>query len=217
MRHYRFLPSLLLASIAFLPAGCPLGGESSTNAPSFAGFDGSSRVEPGAARTGTAGESAVADSLTSRYPSCTASAQSDAWRAEILRLVNEARVAAGRGTVEFNETLAAMASEYACELIQFEFFDHVNPVDGSTLDVRADAFGYDFFVIGENLAAGQPTPTEVFDAWMASAGHRENILDPRFTQLGVGLRLGGPFGIYWVQEFGLPATRPARVAAPSQP
>ena len=208
MRRCRFLPSILLASLVFLPAGCPLGGASSTNTPSSAGLDGSSRVDIGPPRTGTAGDSAVADSLTIRFPNCSASAQSDAWRGEILRLVNQARVEAGLGTVETNATLAAMASEYACEMVQFEFFDHVNPVDGSTLDVRADAFGYDFFVIGENLAAGQPTPTEAFNAWMASQGHRDNILDPRFTELGVGLRIGGPFAIYWVQEFGLPATRP---------
>ncbi|MCH8805111.1 MAG: hypothetical protein IH986_03375 [Planctomycetes bacterium] len=217
MRHARFLPSVLLASIAFLPAGCPLGGEASTNTPVSAGFNGSTRVATGPPTTGTAGDSTVTDSLTSRYPSCTASAQSDAWRAEMLRLVNQARAEAGLGTLASNETLAAMASEYACELIQFEFFDHVNPVNGSTLDSRADEFGYDFFVIGENLAAGQPTPGEAFNAWMASEGHRDNILDSRFTELGVGLRIGGPFDIYWVQEFGLPATRPDRGDGPPRP
>jgi uncharacterized protein YkwD len=61
-------------------------------------------------------------------------------------------------------------------------------------------------VVGENLAAGQPTPERAFTDWMNSPSHRDNILDPRFTELGVGVRFGGEYGVYWVQEFGLPAT-----------
>ena len=73
-------------------------------------------------------------------------------------------------------------------MIQYDYFDHVNPVTGSTLADRTDEFGYDFLVVGENLAAGQTTPQQAFNDWMRSEAHRGNILDERFTDLGVALR-----------------------------
>jgi uncharacterized protein YkwD len=106
--------------------------------------------------------------------------------------------------VVWNGTLAEQATQYACEMIHYDFFDHVNPVTRSTLAVRANQFDYSYLVIGENLAAGQRTPEHAMNDWMDSPGHRQNILDPRFVELGVGVRFGGEFGTYWVQEFGLP-------------
>jgi uncharacterized protein YkwD len=143
--------------------------------------------------------------LAVEFPDCREPAQADAWREEVMRLVNQARAAAGLGPVVHNAILEQQATEYACEMIQYDFFDHVSPVDGSTLGERATRFGYAFRVVGENLAAGQTTPQQAFNDWMASPGHRRNILDPRFTELGIGVRTGGTYGIYWVQEFGQPA------------
>lgn len=143
--------------------------------------------------------------LAAEFPSCDEPAAVDAWRSRILELVNQERVRNGLGTVVRNQTLEDQATQYACEMISFDFFAHVNPVTQSTLSVRAEQFGYDFRVVGENLAAGQRTPEEAFADWMASPSHRQNILDGRFTELGVGVRTGGEFGVYWVQEFGLPA------------
>jgi uncharacterized protein YkwD len=59
-------------------------------------------------------------------------------------------------------------------------------------------------MIGENLAAGQTSPEQVVTQWMNSPGHRENMLQERFTEVGVGLREGGDYGLYWVLEFGYP-------------
>jgi uncharacterized protein YkwD len=56
--------------------------------------------------------------------------------------------------------------------------------------------------LAENIAAGQPTPQEVVNAWMASTGHRTNILNATYRDTGVGVAFGGTYGIYWVQEFG---------------
>lgn len=55
--------------------------------------------------------------------------------------------------------------------------------------------------VGENIAAGQQTPAEVMNAWMNSQGHRENIMNSSFGQIGVGVVKGGSYGIYWVQMF----------------
>src|SRR5262249_34669609 len=126
------------------------------------------------------------------------------WKDRILELVNEERGKSGLGLLAHNATLEAEAEQYACEMIHYDFFDHVNPVTHSTLGTRARAFGYDFAVVGENLAAGQTSPEQAFHDWMNSPGHRQNILDPRFIELGVSVRAGGDYGLYWVQEFGEP-------------
>lgn len=143
--------------------------------------------------------------LAAEFPTCDEPTDGAAWRAQIIELVNQERVRNGLGTVVRNETLEDQATQYACEMIAFDFFAHVNPVTQSTLSVRAEEFGYDFRVVGENLAAGQRTPEQAFADWMASPSHRQNVLDARFTEIGVGVRVGGEFGVYWVQEFGLPA------------
>ncbi|WP_342190492.1 CAP domain-containing protein [Paenibacillus macquariensis] len=57
---------------------------------------------------------------------------------------------------------------------------------------------------GENIAAGQTTPEEVTRVWMNSPGHRANILDPRFTDIGVGYVAGtatSQYRTYWTQLF----------------
>ena len=66
------------------------------------------------------------------------------------------------------------------------------------------AAGYPGGLMGENIAAGQPTPAAVMDAWMHSPGHRANILELRRTRSSAsGLRLAGsPYRIYWTQDFG---------------
>lgn len=149
---------------------------------------------------------ATSDGLTVTYPGCQQPQEVDYWRSEILRLVNEKRSAAGIGTVTRNRTLEDQATQYACELIHDDFFAHVDPITGSTLRDRADDFGYDYWIIGENLAAGQRSPVEAITAWINSPCHRENILNPAFTELGVGVRVGGDYGVYWVQEFGRPTS-----------
>ncbi len=152
-----------------------------------------------------AGASADEAATAPQFPGCSEPLSLDEWRGEIFRLVNEERAQFGLGAVSRNAQLEAQASAYACEMIQFDFFAHENPVTGTTLRERTDEFGYDYAVVGENLAAGQTTPLQAFNDWLASPSHRENILDERFTELGVGIMTGGSFGTYWVQEFGRPA------------
>jgi uncharacterized protein YkwD len=156
-------------------------------------------VVGGDSATGTA-----PDALSVEFPDCEEPAQADSWRAEILQLVNQERTAVKLTAVTWNQTLADQAERYACEMIHYHFFDHVDPATGSHLRDRAAQFGYDYWIIGENLAAGQRSPAEVVQAWMNSPCHRENILNPAFIELGVGVRTGGEYAYYWVQEFGRP-------------
>lgn len=193
MESLRTLSVLVLTALLSL-AGCPatpenLSGLTLGTSPSTA--LGQRSEAPGGSTTTATG--------------CATPAEAEAWQDQVLRLVNEQRAQAGLEPLALNAVLEQQAADYACELIDFDFFDHVNPVTGSTLVDRAEAAGYDYLVIGENLAAGQRSPQEVVDAWMNSEGHRANILDPRYTEIGIAVRLGGSYGIYWVQEFGRPA------------
>ncbi|MBL8878320.1 MAG: CAP domain-containing protein [Phycisphaerales bacterium] len=157
------------------------------------------RVSPSSAVT--------SDELTDRFPGCQSPNEEAAWRAQVLMLVNRERSSRGLATLIENATLQGQAEEYACELIHYDYFAHENPVTGSTLGDRSLEFGYDYMVVGENLAAGQTTPERAVADWMNSPGHRANILDERFTEIGIAVRIGGDYGIYWVQEFGRPFKR----------
>jgi uncharacterized protein YkwD len=149
-------------------------------------------------------ESSSPDALTVKFTGCFEPVEGAFWRAEVLRLVNQERRSRGLQTVSQSVTLEQEATQYACELIFYRYFDHVNPQTGSHLRDRAADFGYDYWTIGENLAAGQRSPAEAVQAWMDSPCHRQNVLNPAFTELGIGVRVGGDYGFYWVQEFGRP-------------
>lgn len=77
------------------------------------------------------------------------------------------------------------------------YFDHQSPTYGSPFDMMK-SFGISYKTAGENIAQGQKTPEEVVKAWMNSQGHRENIMNPSFTHIGVGYVESGN---YWTQQF----------------
>lgn len=209
---------LLLAAILALSAlgGCPAAppddalvyspSRSSGGAPAATDRGGSTAGDEGPPSPANEDDSDFFAALQRQFPSCDEPVQADQWRAEILELVNQERQRAGLNPVVSSVTLTRQATRYACEMIQYDFFDHVNPVTGTTLGDRARQFGYDFYVVGENLGAGQRTPQQVFRDWMNSPGHRRNVLDPRFVELGVGVAVGGRYQTYWVQEFGQPVS-----------
>lgn len=123
---------------------------------------------------------------------------------EVLRLVNVERTSRGLNALTLNETLSGAAEDYCCEMIEGGFFSHDNPLNGEGPGERAIKAGYVFLAVGENLAAGQRTPEQAMDDWMASQGHRENILGIQWQEVGIGVRTGGEYGAYWVQLFGNP-------------
>lgn len=124
---------------------------------------------------------------------------------QVLQLVNLERAEAGLAPVVKSEVLTKFAGDYACRMIEGGFFGHTDPDTGYGPGERAAAGDYPFWSVGENLAAGQSTPAEVMRVWMESESHRANILDDRWTEIGIGVRTGGEYSIYWVQEFGDPA------------
>lgn len=218
--------ALFLVLIAILPGGCPsepatdLGLDLSPPPPPSATTDGAPQAASGntselsdlddASQVDNPLRSTVAAApdfdaaLQREFPACTDPARAAPWRDEVLRLVNLERQRSGLAPLARDVTLEDQAAQYACEMITHDFFAHVNPVTASTLADRAQEFGYAYRVVGENLAAGQLSPEQAFNDWMDSPGHRANIMDARFTEIGIAVKSGGDYGLYWVQEFGLP-------------
>lgn len=154
----------------------------------------------------TSGETALLDDDASAK--CSAPADAERMADQVLQLVNLERSEAGLAPLVSNDRLDSLAADYACAMIEDDFFGHVDPLDGSGPGERAARGRYAFFAVGENLAAGQESAADVMDVWMRSPAHREVILDARWSQVGIAVRDGGRHGIYWVQEFGDPARFP---------
>lgn len=129
----------------------------------------------------------------------------DRVRAEMLARVNAARKKAGAQPLRSNSKLDLAAQRHAEDMLTRNYFAHENPEKKSVRE-RASATGYEWQRIGENIAEGQFSVDEVMDTWMNSPGHRKNILEPDFKELGVGLTLGptgrGGHRIVWAQAFG---------------
>jgi uncharacterized protein YkwD len=124
-------------------------------------------------------------------------------RAAMLARVNAARKGWAY-PLRANPKLDLAAQRHAEDMLARHYFAHESP-GGQTVRERARAAGYDWRVIGENIAEGQFSVDEVMDTWMQSPPHRRNILDRDFKELGVGLALGksdGGWRVVWVQTFG---------------
>ncbi|MGW4808733.1 CAP domain-containing protein, partial [Kitasatospora sp. NPDC004272] len=121
---------------------------------------------------------------------------------QVLDLVNSERAKAGCGPLGANAKLATAALRHSEDMAARNFFDHTNP-DGAGPQQRIDAVGYAWSGWGENIARGQKDAAAVMDSWMNSSGHRANILNCGFTELGVGVHLGTG-GPWWTQDFGTP-------------
>lgn len=119
---------------------------------------------------------------------------------EVLRIVNVERMSEGLLPLTMFLAMQTAADIRALEITQS--FSHTRP-DGTDCFTVLDEVGVDWCAVGENIAAGQPTPAAVMQSWMNSPGHRANILNSSFTHIGVGYeyRQGTAYGAYWVQVF----------------
>ncbi|MER6026168.1 sigma-70 family RNA polymerase sigma factor [Streptomyces sp. NPDC001851] len=119
---------------------------------------------------------------------------------QVVALVNKERAAAGCGPVAEDPQLQKAAQGQSDDMAARHFFDHTNP-DGADPGQRITAAGYRWSTYGENIAQGQQTAAAVMESWMNSPGHRANILNCSFKDIGVGVHkgTGGP---WWTQDFG---------------
>ncbi|WP_225834510.1 sigma-70 family RNA polymerase sigma factor [Streptomyces sp. NK08204] len=119
---------------------------------------------------------------------------------QVVALVNKERAAAGCGPLAQDPQLQKAAQGHSDDMASRDFFDHTNP-DGLGPGQRITAAGYRWSAYGENIALGQQTPQAVMDSWMNSPGHRANILNCAFKNIGVGVHTGTG-GPWWTQDFG---------------
>ncbi|MBV7697850.1 sigma-70 family RNA polymerase sigma factor [Streptomyces sp. TRM70350] len=120
--------------------------------------------------------------------------------AQVVALVNKERAAAGCDPLTEDPQLNRAAQGHSDDMAARDFFDHTNP-DGADPGQRTTAAGYNWSTYGENIARGQQTPEAVMDSWMNSPGHRANILNCSFKDIGVGIHKGSG-GPWWTQNFG---------------
>lgn len=124
-------------------------------------------------------------------------------REAMLAIVNAARTVEGRPPLVLDPQLNAAAQAHAEDMLARTYYSHESP-EGSLPRQRVAAAGFAADVVGENLAAGQTSVENVTEAWLHSSDHRRNILEPRFTHLGVGLAVGSfnhKYKVLWVQDF----------------
>lgn len=115
----------------------------------------------------------------------------------VVELTNKEREKAGLAPLQVDSALMAAAREKSQDMKDKNYFSHTSPTFGSPFD-RLKALGISYQAAGENIAKGQKTAQEVVTAWMNSEGHRANILDEKFTHIGVGFVKDGSI---WTQQF----------------
>lgn len=122
---------------------------------------------------------------------------------KILELTNKAREKEGLTPLKLGPTLSRIARAHSANMARQEKMDHV--LDEKTPANRAEAGGYRFRALGENVAYSSKLLVDtIFDGWMKSEHHRENILNPKFTEIGIGLASNAKGEVYYTQVFGTP-------------
>ena len=116
---------------------------------------------------------------------------------QVVDLTNEQRRINGLAALQIDTQLSQVAQTKSQDMQSNGYFSHTSPTYGSPFDMMRD-FGVSYRTAGENIAQGQRTPQEVVNAWMNSAGHRQNILNGNFTHIGVGYETSGN---HWTQMF----------------
>lgn len=116
----------------------------------------------------------------------------------VIELTNEQRRRNGVPPLRFSAQLTAAAQTHTNLMVQFDRMDHNLPGEPS-LGERVSRTGYRWSSIAENIAHGQQTPEDVVNSWMNSSGHRANLLNPAYQDIGVGFANG-----YWTQVFARP-------------
>lgn len=123
----------------------------------------------------------------------------NSYEQEVCNLVNKYRAENGLNSLTLATDVSKMAELKAEDMATNNYFDHTSPTYGDPFEMLK-SLGIEYQSAGENIAKGQKTPAKVMNAWMNSAGHKANILDSTFTEIGVGYVLKSGT-TYWTQEF----------------
>ncbi|RLV08848.1 RNA polymerase [Streptomyces griseocarneus] len=192
------------ASTSALPSSASPSPSASASAPASASPSASASASASAPEGGSATPEAEKKDAPApdrpQAPKAPAGSGGGSLGAQVTALVNAERAKAGCSPVTENGTLDRAAQGHSDDMAARHFFDHTNP-DGKGPGDRITAAGYQWSTYGENIAYGQQDPASVMDSWMHSDGHRRNILNCSFKEIGVGVN-HAPGGPRWTQVFG---------------
>jgi len=133
--------------------------------------------------------------------------QNSAFEQEVLKLTNDFRQKNGLKALVIDQNLEKAADKHSQDMANLDFFSHTGKDDTQPWD-RTDAAGYESKTVGENIAVGYRTPQQVVDGWINSPGHRANMLNPAYNEIGIGYYFlekdtgSVNYNSYWTQVFG---------------
>ncbi len=119
---------------------------------------------------------------------------------QVFALVNKERAKAGAPALVLSKDVSNVARIKSEDMRDKKYFNHTSPTYGSPF-AMLNRFGIKYRTAGENIAKGQQTPEAVMKAWMNSTGHRKNILDKNFKEIGIGCATDSSGTKYWTQQF----------------
>lgn len=118
---------------------------------------------------------------------------------DVIQLCNQERAKHGLQPLSPDWQVSRVARHKSTDMRDKNYFSHTSPTYGSPFDMLK-AYNISYRAAGENIAKGQRSAQQVVQSWMNSSGHRQNILSPNYTHIGVGYADGGT-GPYWTQMF----------------
>lgn len=133
----------------------------------------------------------------------------EAYESTLLDLINEARANQGLPAYSLSSHLRSAARSHSADMACNDYLSHTGS-DGSSVGERVSAEGYDWSWVGENIFAtsssSSSAPQQAFDWWMNSTGHKANILNVNFTEIGIGYmyRADSTYGSYFTAVFARP-------------
>ncbi|MDV3353304.1 calcium-binding protein [Leptolyngbyaceae cyanobacterium CCMR0082] len=148
--------------------------------------------------------------------------QINAFEREVLELTNEFRAQNGLKPLVFDQSLNKAADQHSKDMAQKDFFSHQGQNGSSPAD-RAKNAGYESGFVGENIAAGYRSAQDVVDGWINSPGHRANLLNSNYNEIGIGYYFlendtgSVNYNSYWTQVFGKGTIETSSPNPPSNP
>lgn len=179
-------------SLCVTNSNCGKTTDSSSNS---SGSDKTSTQTNGGNQTPSSG--GQSDNASSSNQNSTSKTDNQNFEEQVVALVNKQRAANGLQPLTLSTSLSNAARAKSQDMHDKHYFAHESPTYGSPFDMLK-SFGISYRSAGENIAMGYATPEAVMNAWMNSSGHRANILNASYTQIGVGYVADGN---YWTQEF----------------
>ena len=194
-----------------LPTSPPASGEPGPTSPSPGGTTpgGTAPATPRPTTPSTAPPTTPAAPATPSPPAPTTAPPTSAptgnaaLEAEVVKIVNAERATAGCPALTTDDRLIAAARGHSADMAARNYFSHTTP-EGVAFSTRITSAGYRWSGAGENIAKGQRTAADVMTSWMNSAGHKANILNCGFRNIGVGVAADAQGSLVWTQDFASP-------------